>query len=77
MKNTLRNILDTQTDIINIDNLWPTLREKQYYNAMHELKLELELLSSLPNISASLKIKVERSLKKITGLITKMAARLN
>lgn len=77
MKTSLRNILDTHTNIIDIDKLWPMLREKQYYNAMCELKQELELLASLPNIADTLKAKVDRSLKKITALVTKMATKLN
>jgi hypothetical protein len=77
MKNTLRSILDTHSNIIDIDKLWPTLREKQYYNAMCELKQELELLASLPNIADTLKAKVDRSLIKITELVTKMTIKLN
>lgn len=77
MKNTLRNILDAQTNVININKLWPTLREKQYYNAMCELKQELEMLANLPNIAETLKAKVDRSLKKITTLVNKMATKLN
>lgn len=77
MKNTLRSILDTKTNVINIDTLWPTLREKQYYNAMCELRQELEMLASLPNIADTLKAKVDRSLKKITSLVNKMTTKLN
>lgn len=77
MKNTLRNLLDTKTDIINLDAHWPTLRQKQYYNAMCELKQELEVLASLPNIAEALKIKVFRSLEKITELVNKLSKKLN
>jgi hypothetical protein len=77
MKNTLRNILDTKTHAININEHWPTLRQKQYYNAMCELKKELEMLASLPNTSKSLKIKVTRSLKTITELVNKLSTKLN
>lgn len=73
MTNTLRNILNTQTNTIDISNLWNDLRKKQYFNAMSELRQELEILANLPNMSESLKAKVDRSLKKITALVSKMA----
>lgn len=73
MTNTVRNILDTHTNIIDISNLWDNLRKKQYFNAMSELRQELEILANLPNMSESLKAKVDRSLKKITALVSKMA----
>jgi ethanolamine utilization protein EutP (predicted NTPase) len=77
MTKTIREILDTKTGVINIDGHWPTLRQKQYYTAMCELKQELEVLESLPNIADSLKTKVSRSLEKITGLINKLSKKLN
>lgn len=76
MTNTLRNILNTQTNTIDISNLWNDLRKKQYFNAMNELRQELEILTHLPNLSESLKAKVDRSLKKITALVSKMADKL-
>ncbi len=77
MKNTIRDLLDIKTNVINIDQHWPTLRQKQYYNAMCELKQELEVLASLPNIAESLKTKVSRSLEKITELVNKLSTKLN
>lgn len=77
MKNTIRNVLDIETNVINIDQHWPTLRQKQYYNAMCELKQELETLANLPNIAESLKTKVNRSLEKITEIVNKLSTKLN
>ena len=77
MKNTTRDLLAIKTNVINIDQHWPTLRQKQYYNAMCELKQELEVLSNLPNIAESLKIKVTRSLEKVTKLVSKISTKLN
>ncbi|MDP3641222.1 MAG: hypothetical protein Q8R43_02165 [Alphaproteobacteria bacterium] len=77
MKNTTRDLLAIKTSVINIDEHWPTLRQKQYYNAMCELKQELEVLSNLPNIAESLKTKVTRSLEKVTKLVNKISTKLN
>ena len=77
MKNTIRDLLDIKTNVINIDQHWPTLRQKQYYNAMCELKHELEVLANLPNIADSLKTKVKRSLEKITELVNKLSTKIN
>lgn len=77
MKNTIRDILDIKTNVVNIDQHWPTLRQKQYYNAMCELKQELEVLAHLPNIAESLKTKVARSLEKVTELVNKLSTKIN
>ncbi|MBH1989770.1 MAG: hypothetical protein I8H80_01165 [Alphaproteobacteria bacterium] len=77
MKNTIRDLLEIKTNVVNIDQHWPTLRQKQYYNAMCELKQELEVLASLPNIAESLKTKVSRSLEKVAELVNKLSKKIN
>lgn len=67
MKNTIRDLLEIKTNVVNIDQHWPTLRQKQYYNAMCELKQELEVLAGLPNIAESLKTKSEPLFRKGCG----------
>lgn len=71
MSNTARTVLSSQSSNINIDQLWPALRQKQYQNALCDLKIELENLTNLPNIAPDLKVKIERSLEKITQLVKK------
>lgn len=71
MPNTLRDILKSDSTNINIDQLWSNLRQKQYQNALSDLRAELETLSKLPSLAPDLKAKVERSLEKITLLIKK------
>lgn len=71
MTNTIRDILKPNASNINIDKLWASLRQKQYQNALCDLRVELETLSNLPNLAPDLKAKVERSLEKITQLIQK------
>ncbi len=71
MSNTLRDILRPKTNDINIGHLWLNLRQKQYRNALCDLRTELETLSNLPNLAPELKEKVQRSLEKITLLINK------
>jgi hypothetical protein len=70
MKHYLKN---TNHPMINIETLWPALRQRQYYNAMCDLKHELEVLAALPNIDSQLKEKVTRSLDKIRAIILKMS----
>ncbi|QOL20107.1 hypothetical protein [Candidatus Bodocaedibacter vickermanii] len=77
MKNTIRDLLEIKTNVVNIDQHWPTLRQKQYYNAMCELKQELEVLAGLPNIAESLKTKVSRSLEKVAELVNKLSKKIN
>ena len=76
MHHSLRAILKDETNTININNLWPTLRQKQYYNAMCELKHELEILIRIPDMEENLKIKMERSLTKVTLLVDKLKEKL-
>jgi hypothetical protein len=72
----LRAILNTEINMIDISHLWPILRQRQYYNAMCELKNELEILSSLPNLKENLKVKIAKSLERITFLVDKLKEKL-
>lgn len=76
MKSTLRKLLNENINIISIDHIFSNLRQRQYYNAMEELKDELKILVSLPNIPDRLKIKIHRSLEKILTLVNKLKENL-
>jgi hypothetical protein len=71
MSKTIRDVLKTDAATINIASLWSNLRQKQYQNALSDLRGELEKLANLPNLESELRAKVERSLEKITLLIKK------
>lgn len=68
----IRDILTMKHNVISVHHLWSALRHRQYYNAMCELRDELTVLAALPNLSAELISKVERSLEKITTLIARL-----
>jgi hypothetical protein len=72
MQKNLRELFKLETNAIIIDNMWPALRQRQYYNAMCDLKHELEVLAFLPNIAKDLKKKVIRSLEQINIIVSKL-----
>jgi len=76
MQFSMRSLLQDNATAININNLWPTLRQKQYYNAMCELKHELEILICIPDMDENLKIKMKRSLAKVTFLVNKLKEKI-
>lgn len=76
MKSSIRTLLKSDLHIIDISNFWPDLRQKQYYNAMCELKNELETLIGIPDIGENLKTKMKRSLTKVTLLVSKLKEKI-
>lgn len=66
-----------ENQLISVDHLWPTLRQKQYYNTLCDLKQELQTLQAIESLDEKLKIKAKRSLEKVNLMIVKMNPSLN